>query len=168
MAAGINKVILIGNLGNDPELKYGQQSGKAVCRFSLATTERWNGEDRTEWHRIVCFGRTAEIANEYLAKGRQVFVEGRISYSKYQGNDGQERYSTDILVNNLTLLGGRREGGDYAPPREPRSVGAAPSSAPGQQQERSFQQAPREQSPMADDPFSGDYGPMANEDDIPF
>ncbi|MDR1920389.1 MAG: single-stranded DNA-binding protein, partial [Candidatus Adiutrix sp.] len=82
--AGVNKVILVGNLGKDPEMKYGQNSGKAVCRFSLATTERFSGEDRTEWHNIVCFDRLAEIVNEYLAKGRQVYIEGRIQTRKWQ------------------------------------------------------------------------------------
>lgn len=158
--AGVNKVILIGNLGKDPELKYGQTSGKAVCRFSLATTERWGGEDRTEWHNIVCFDRTAEIANEYLAKGRPVYVEGRIQNRKWQDQSGQDRYTTEILVSNLTLLGGRREGGDdYAssPRREPSPRPAASTA----------KAAPRS-APMDDDPFSGDFGPPPTEDDMPF
>lgn len=159
--AGVNKAILIGNLGRDPELKYGQQSGKAVCRFTLATSERWGGEDRTEWHNIVCFDRIAEIANEYLAKGRQVYLEGRISNRKYQGNDGQDRYISEILVSNLTLLGGggggvrREQGDDYAPPRR---------EAPAPRQ-RAGTSKP---SPTDDDPFSGDFGPDPTEDDIPF
>lgn len=161
--AGVNKVILIGNLGKDPELKYGQTSGKAVCRFSLATTERWGGEDRTEWHNIVCFDRTAEIANEYLAKGRQVYIEGRIQNRKWQDQGGQDRYMTEILVSNLTLLGGRREGGDdyaSAPPRRessPRPAAAAPKGA-----------AAARSAAMDDDPFSGDFGPPPTEDDMPF
>ena len=164
--AGVNKVILIGNLGKDPELKYGQTSGKAVCRFSLATTERYGGEDRTEWHNVVCFDRTAEIANEYLAKGRQVYVEGRIQTRKWQGQDGQDRYTTEILVNNLTLLGGRREGGDDYGRRDEEYSSAPPRrEAPARQ---SAPKAPARPAPMDDDPFSGDFGPPPTEDDMPF
>ncbi len=161
--AGVNKVILIGNLGRDPELKYGQTSGKAVCNLSLATTERWGGEDRTEWHRLVMFDRTAEIANEYLRKGSQIYVEGRLQTRKWQGQDGQDRYTTEILVNNMTMLGGgRREAGpgeEYAsaPPRR-ESPPPRPAAKP----------APRS-APAEDDPFSGgEFGPPPTEDDMPF
>ena len=159
--AGVNKVILVGNLGKDPELKYGQASGKAVCRFSLAVGEKWNGEDKTEWFNIVTFDRTAEVANEYLSKGRQVYIEGRLQTRKYQDQSGQDRYMTEVIANNMTMLGSRRdeEGGDYSPapkraPAPPRS--AAPAAAPNRP-------APRE-----DDPFSGDFGPPPSEDDMPF
>lgn len=163
--AGVNKVILIGNLGKDPELKYGQTSGKAVCRFSLATTEKYGGEEKTEWHNLVLFDRLAEIANEYLSKGRMIYVEGRIQYRKWQGQDGQDRYTTDILVNNMTMLGGgRREAGNEeyasAPPR--REQAPKPASAPKPQSGRSS-------AAMDDDPFSGgEFGPPPTEDDMPF
>ena len=163
--AGVNKVILIGNLGKDPELKYGQASGKAVCRFSLATTERWSGEERTEWHNLVLFDRTAEVANEYLRKGSQIYVEGRIQTRKWQGQDGQDRYTTEIVVSNMTMLGsgggGRREAAneDYtpAPRREaaPRPAAAKPQGG--------------RPAAMDDDPFSGgEFGPPPTEDDMPF
>lgn len=165
--AGVNKVILIGHLGKDPELKYGQASGKAVCRFSLATTERYGGEDRTEWHNVVCFDRTAEIANEYLSKGRMIYVEGRIQTRKWQDQSGQDRYTTEILVNNLTMLGGggggggRRDGDDYAPP--------APRRDPAPRQAAKAPQGGRAQAQMDDDPFSGgEFGPPPTEDDMPF
>ncbi|MDR1043745.1 MAG: single-stranded DNA-binding protein [Candidatus Adiutrix sp.] len=156
--AGVNRVILVGNLGKDPELKYGQASGKAVCRFTLATSDRYGGEERTEWHNIVCFDRTAEIANEYLSKGRLVYLEGRIQNRKYQDQSGQDRWITEILVNQMTMLGGRREGGeDYAPaPR--REAPPRPAAA----------KAPPRPAPMDDDPFSSDFGPPPTEDDMPF
>ncbi|ANB02391.1 MULTISPECIES: single-stranded DNA-binding protein [unclassified Ectothiorhodospira] len=112
MARGINKVILVGNLGNDPEVKY-MPSGSAVANVSIATTDRWkdkqSGEmqDRTEWHRVVFFGRLAEIAGEYLRKGSQVYVEGRLQTRKWQTQDGQDRYSTEIVANEMQMLGGR-------------------------------------------------------------
>lgn len=156
--AGVNKVILVGNLGKDPELKYGQTSGKAVCRFSLAVNDRRGGDEQTEWFNIVCFDRTAEVANEYLAKGRMVYLEGRLQTRKYQDQNGQDRYMTEVLVSNMTMLGGRREGGDdYASPpprREPAPRAAA--------------KAPPRSAPMDDDPFSGDFGPPPTEEDMPF
>ena len=164
--AGVNKVILIGNLGKDPELKYGQASGKAVCRFSLATTERWGGEERTEWHNLVLFDRTAEVANEYLRKGSQIYVEGRIQTNKWQDKEGQNRYTTEIVVSNMTMLGsggGRREaaGEDYAPAPPRRE--SAPRPAAGKPQGN------RSAAVMDDDPFSGgEFGPPPTEDDMPF
>ena len=162
--AGVNKVILIGNLGKDPELKYGQASGKAVCRFSLATTERWSGEERTEWHNLVLFDRTAEVANEYLRKGSQIYVEGRIQTRKWQGQDGQDRYTTEIVVSNMTMLGsggGRRDSNEEyasAPPR--RESAPKPAAKP---------QGNRSSAVMDDDPFSGgEFGPPPTEDDMPF
>ncbi|MCL7713392.1 single-stranded DNA-binding protein [Stenotrophomonas mori] len=115
MARGINKVILVGNLGNDPDVKY-TQSGMAVTRISLATTSvrkdrDGNNQERTEWHRVVFFGKLGEIAGEYLRKGSQVYVEGEIRYDKYTGQDGVEKYSTDIVANEMQMLGGRGEGG---------------------------------------------------------
>ena len=114
MARGINKVILVGNLGNDPEVRY-TPSGAAVTTISVATTESWkdkdgNKQEKTEWHRVVFFGRLAEIAGEYLRKGSQVYVEGKLRTNKWQDQSGQDRYTTEILANDLQMLGGR--GGD--------------------------------------------------------
>ena len=115
MARGINKVILVGNLGNDPDVKY-TQSGMAVTRISLATTSvrkdrDGNNQERTEWHRVVFFGKLGEIAGEYLRKGSQVYVEGEIRYDKFTGQDGVEKYTTDIVADEMQMLGGRGEGG---------------------------------------------------------
>ena len=118
MARGVNKVILIGNLGKDPEVKY-TQGGMAVANFTLATNSSvkdkdGNWQEKTEWHNIKAFGRTAEIAGEYLKKGKTVYVEGRIHYDSWDDKEtGQKKYMTQILVNELTLLGGgQREGGE--------------------------------------------------------
>ncbi len=117
MARGVNKVILLGNLGKDPEVKY-TQSGMAVANFSLATSSSvkdkdGNWQDKTEWHNIKAFGRTAEIAGEYLKKGRTVYLEGRIHYDSWDDKEtGQKKYMTQILVSELTLVGGQREGGE--------------------------------------------------------
>ena len=116
MAKSVNKVILIGNLGKDPEVKY-TPSGVAVAKFSLATNERFKNkqgewEDRTEWHNLVAFQRTAEIAGEYLKKGRTVYIEGSLRTSSWDDKEsGQKKYRTEIVVNDLVLLGGRGEGG---------------------------------------------------------
>ena len=111
MARGVNKVILVGNLGNDPEVKY-TQSGTTVTRISLATTSVRNDRDgnkqeRTEWHRVVFFGKLGDIAGEYLRKGSSVYVEGELRYDKYTGQDGVEKYTTDIVANEMQMLGGR-------------------------------------------------------------
>ena len=118
MARGVNKVILLGNLGKDPEVKY-TQGGMAVAHFSLATTERrkdkdGNWQDQTEWHNVVAFGRTAEVAGEYLKKGRTVYIEGAIRTSSWDDKEsGQKKYRTEIIVNDLIMVGGgQREGGE--------------------------------------------------------
>lgn len=115
MARGINKVILVGNLGNDPETKY-TQGGMAVTTISLATTSvrkdrDGNNQERTEWHRVKLFGKLGEIAGEYLKKGRQVYIEGSIRYDKFTGQDGVEKYFTDIIADEMQMLGGGGEGG---------------------------------------------------------
>ncbi|MBN8893857.1 MAG: single-stranded DNA-binding protein [Rhodanobacter sp.] len=116
MARGVNKVILIGNLGSDPEVR-STGSGTTVCSFSLATSESWtdkqSGEkqERTEWHRIKIFGRLGEIAGEYLKKGRQVYIEGSIRTDKFTGKDGVEKYFTDIIANEMQMLGSNEGGG---------------------------------------------------------
>lgn len=111
MSKGINKVILVGNLGNDPEVRY-TQNNTAITTISLATSESWkdkdgNPQERTEWHRVKFFGRLAEIAGEYLKKGRQVYIEGSLRTEKYQDKQtGQDRYSTDIIASEMQMLGG--------------------------------------------------------------
>jgi single-strand DNA-binding protein len=153
MARGVNKVILIGNLGADPETRY-TASGSAICTIRIATSESWKDkqtgeqQERTEWHRVKFFGRLAEIAGEYLKKGRQVYIEGSIRTDKYTDKEGIERYSTDIIANEMQMLGGGGEGasrgaggeggGGYrARPQPSQSRGGAPSGggrpAPSQQ-----------------------------------
>jgi single-strand DNA-binding protein len=114
--ASVNKVILIGNLGRDPEVRY-TPNGSAVCNVSLATTRNWKSKDsgerqeETEWHRVVFFDRLAEIAGEYLKKGRPVYVEGRLKTRKWTDKDGVEKFTTEIFADQMQLLGGREEGG---------------------------------------------------------
>ncbi|MBA8884194.1 single-stranded DNA-binding protein [Dokdonella fugitiva] len=116
MARGINKVILVGNLGADPETRY-TANGSAITSIRIATSESWKDkqtgeqQERTEWHRVKFFGRLAEIAGEYLKKGRQVYVEGSLRTDKYTDKDGVERYSTDIIANEMQMLGGPGGGG---------------------------------------------------------
>ena len=112
MARGINKVIIVGNLGQDPETRY-MPSGSAVTNFTVATNESWKdkqtGEqkERTEWHKVAMFNRLAEIAAEYLRKGSQVYIEGKLRTRKWQGQDGQDRYTTEIIADEMQMLGGR-------------------------------------------------------------
>lgn len=173
MARGVNKVILVGNLGNDPETKY-TQGGMAVTKVSLATSsvrkdKEGNTQERTEWHRVTFFGKLGEIAGEYLRKGSQVYVEGSIRYDKYTGQDGVEKYTTDIIADEMQMLGGRGEGGGGSgasaerPARAPReSTGggygggqrAGGSGGSGQRQQ------PAANNPPPMDDFS--------DDDIPF
>jgi len=119
MAGGINKVILVGNLGQDPEIRY-TADGRPIANFSIATSEQWNdkntGErrEKTEWHRVVVFGKLAEICGEYLSKGRQVYIEGKLQTRKWQGQDGQDRYTTEVVVDmrgTMQMLGNRSDGG---------------------------------------------------------
>ena len=115
MARGVNKAILVGNLGNDPETKF-SQGGMAITKVSLATTSVRKDKDgqqqeKTEWHRVTFFGKLGEIAGEYLKKGSQVYVEGRITYSEHTGDDGQKRYYTDIIADEMQMLGGRGDDG---------------------------------------------------------
>ncbi len=113
--ASVNKAIIIGNLGRDPEMRY-MPSGDAICNFSLATTDTWkdkNGEkqEKTEWHRISMFGKLAEIAGEYLKKGSQVYVEGRIQTRKWTNKEGQDQYTTEIVADKMQMLGSRSGSG---------------------------------------------------------
>jgi len=113
---GVNKVILVGHLGRDPEVRY-SANGAAIANVSVATSESWKdktsgeAQERTEWHRVVFFGRLAEIVGEYLKKGSQVYVEGRLQTRKWQDKEGQDRYTTEIVANDMQMLGGRG-GGD--------------------------------------------------------
>jgi single-strand DNA-binding protein len=116
--ASVNKVILVGNLGRDPEVRY-MPNGEAVCNFSIATTDSWKDksgqrQERTEWHNIVMYRKLAEIAGEYLKKGRPVYVEGRLQTRKWQTKEGQDRYTTEIIADQMQMLGGRDSGGSNA------------------------------------------------------
>lgn len=137
MARGVNKVILIGNLGNDPETKF-LPSGGAVTTISLATSESWKDkqsgqmQERTEWHRVVFFNKLAEIAGEYLKKGSKVYVEGSLRTRKWQGQDGQDRYTTEIVASEMQMLDGRGDGGGQMP-RAEGGQRQAPAAAPAPQ-----------------------------------
>jgi len=159
----LNKVTLIGNLGADPEVRY-MPTGGAVANITLATTMRWKdkqtGErkEATEWHRVVFYNRLAEIAGEYLKKGRQIYVEGRLHTRKWQGQDGQDRYTTEIIADEMHMLGTRSGGtGDFG--EQPQSARQPPSSRP------SYQQAPppNNAGSMPPPPAYDDF-----DDDIPF
>ncbi|PPJ43473.1 MULTISPECIES: single-stranded DNA-binding protein [unclassified Pseudoxanthomonas] len=162
MARGINKVILVGNLGNDPETRY-TQGGMAITRISLATTsvrkdKDGNQQERTEWHRVVFFGKLGEIAGEYLRKGSSVYVEGSLRYDKYTGQDGQEKYSTDIIADEMQMLGGREGGGGGGGDRPARAPRQDYGNQGGGQSQR--RQAPAAQQAPPMDDFA--------DDDIPF
>ncbi|WP_372779275.1 single-stranded DNA-binding protein [Litorivivens sp.] len=171
MARGINKVILIGNLGQDPETRY-MPSGGAVTNVTLATSETWKDkttgqpQERTEWHRVVFFNRLGEIAGEYLKKGSKVYVEGSLRTRKWQGQDGQDRYTTEIVASEMQMLdsrggaGGGMNDGSYnqAPPQQQRQ----PQQAAAPQQQN---QPPQQQNQPPQQPAGGfdDF-----DDDIPF
>jgi single-strand DNA-binding protein len=135
MARGINKVILVGHLGADPETRY-MPSGGAVTNLRLATSEAWRDkntgeqQERTEWHNVAMFGRLAEIAAEYLRKGSQVYVEGRLRTRKWQDRDGNDRWTTEIVANEMQMLGGR-PGGAGAPAKSFEEPPSQPSSGSG-------------------------------------
>ena len=163
MARGINKVMLIGNLGRDPETRYAQ-NGNAVTRFSIATSESWkdrtSGEqqERTEWHNVVCFARLAEIAGEYLRKGSKVYIEGSLRTSSWEAN-GEKKYRTEINARELQMLDSRGSmgGGDMAPPSG--MGGSAPQS---------FNEAPPTSGLGLDSGTTTLSDDMDIEDDIPF
>lgn len=140
--ASVNKVIVLGNLGRDPELRY-TPSGSPVCNVSIATTRNWKSKDsgerqeETEWHRVVFYDRLAEIAGQYLKKGRPVYVEGRLKTRKWQDKEGRDQYTTEIIAEQMQLLGGRDEGGfdrggsdDYSQEAAPAPRAPAPRPAP--------------------------------------
>lgn len=164
--ASLNKVILIGNLGRDPETRF-MPSGGAVCNFSIATTESWKDkqsgqkQEKTEWHNIVMFGRLAEIAQQYLKKGSQVYVEGRLQTRKWQDKaTGADRYTTEIVADEMKMLGGRGQGGGQAGADDYNQeyAGAPQQSAPAQSSQPA-QSAPAGRPAAKFDDF---------EDDIPF
>lgn len=143
--SGVNKVILVGHLGADPTMRY-TQGGTAVCNFNLATTERFtnkNGEreERTEWHRVVTWARLAEICNEYLKKGKQIYIEGRLQTRSWEDQSGNKRYTTEVVANNMVMLG---------------RAGDAPVDVPSQE----MQGAPQEEGVP--------QGGGADDDDLPF
>ena len=154
MARGINKVILIGNLGNDPDVRY-TSGGSPIANVSLATSEAWRDketgdmQERTEWHRIVFFSRLAEIVSEYLRKGSKIYVEGRLQTRKWQDRDGNDRYTTEIVANEMQMLDNKGATGEFAgataPARKPAGTNA----------------------PMQQDNLTGDATEFVD-DDIPF
>lgn len=130
----VNKVIILGRLGQDPELKY-TPSGAAVCNFSLATSESWNDkatgqkQERTEWHRVVVWGKLAELCNQYLSKGRQAFVEGKLQTRSWEDKDGNKRYTTEIAASTVQFIGGQAQAGAGY---ETQSNNASMNQAPAQ------------------------------------
>ncbi len=155
----LNKVMLIGNLGADPETRF-TQDGTCVCNLRVATTEKFknrNGEpqERTEWHRVVMWGRLGEIANQYLSKGSRVYIEGKIETRKWQDRDGNDKYTTEIRANEMKMLGGGASGGKPAG----NQAGSFPSQGGGGA-------APKSNN----DPFAStpDFGDVPVDDDIPF
>ena len=145
MARGINKVILVGNLGADPETR-AMPSGSSVTNISIATQESWKDkntgdqQERTEWHKVVFFGRLAEIVGEYLKKGSQVYVEGKLRTQKWQDREGKDRWTTEVVANEMQMLGGRAGSG------APAAQGSAPTSAP-----QGSSDTPQDSSPPFDD-----------------
>ena len=136
MSRGINKVILVGNLGADPETKYGP-SGDAITNLRIATSESWTDkntgqkQERTEWHRVVVFKKLAEICAEYLRKGSQVYIEGSLRTRKWQDKEGKDQYTTEIVANDMTMLGGKGGGDAPAPERRQERKPAAAAPAAG-------------------------------------
>ena len=168
---GVNKVILVGNLGQDPETRY-MPSGGAVTNVSLATSETWKDkqsgqpQERTEWHRVVFFNRLGEIAGEYLKKGSKVYVEGSLRTRKWQGQDGQDRYTTEIVASEMQMLDSRGTGqGDY-------NQGGYDQGGYSQQQSQSAPAAPQQSAPQQSQQAQQQPAPAQSfdsfDDDIPF
>ena len=176
MARGVNKVILIGNLGSDPELRY-TGSGTAVCNFSLATSESYKDRDgnqveNTEWHRVVAWARLAEICGEYLKKGRQVYIEGQLQTRQWEDKDGNTKYTTEIKAREMQMLGGRDGGGDGGGGSD--DFGNMDQSAPARPQRQSsgggggggYGGGNQRQSAPAQSGGGDDWAP--DDDDLPF
>lgn len=158
--ASVNKAIIVGNLGRDPEMRY-TQSNTAVTNFTVATTDTWsdrNGEkqERTEWHRVVTWGRLAEICGQYLQKGKQVYIEGRLQTREWEDQNGQKKYTTEIVAQTMQMLG---RAGDFQGGGAP---SGAPSGPPAGGQPRQAKQGGGE------DPFGSPPMPGGDEDDLPF
>ncbi|WP_315308891.1 single-stranded DNA-binding protein SSB1 [Pantoea vagans] len=181
---GVNKVILVGNLGQDPEVRY-MPNGGAVANITLATSESWRdkqtGENKeiTEWHRVVLFGKLAEVAGEYLKKGSQVYIEGQLRTRKWQDQGGQERYTTEVVVNvggTMQMLGGRQQGGNAGAPAGGGAQGGGNNNGWGQPQQpqgnnNQFSggaQSRPQQQPQSAPASSNNEPPMDFDDDIPF
>ncbi len=178
--AGVNKVILVGRLGKDPEVRY-TPSGQPVANFSIATSENWNDkegqrQERTEWHRIVVWGKVAELCGQYLAKGREVYLEGRLQTREWNDRDNNKRYTTEIIANQVTFLGSRGDapgggapsggagrGGMTASDMAGSPHGGGGGGGGGAQQGGNQQQG---SSGGHDSTF--DYGPPPSDDDVPF
>ncbi|MEH6552160.1 MAG: single-stranded DNA-binding protein [Pseudomonadales bacterium] len=168
MARGINKVILVGNLGQDPETRY-MPSGGAVTNVTIATSESWKDkqtgqpQERTEWHRVVFFNRLAEIAGEYLKKGSKVYVEGSLRTRKWQDQSGQDKYTTEIVAGEMQMLDSRgsqqSQGGD---------TGMNQDYSPAPQQQQQQQRAPQQQRSQQQAPSAPPVGMDDIDDDIPF
>lgn len=187
MARGVNKVILIGNLGQDPEVRY-MPNGNAVTNVTLATSDSWKDretgqqQERTEWHRVVFFGKLAEIAGQYLRKGSKVYVEGALRTRKWQDNQGQDRYTTEIVVDmngQMQMLDSRGEGGGYQQPQQQGGFAPQQSAQPPQQfqqpqqggyskqaPQQPAQNAPRQSASQPQAPAAGGFDDF--DDDIPF
>lgn len=172
MARGINKVILVGNLGRDPEVKY-MPSGSAITNVTIATSDSWKDkntgqmQDRTEWHRVVFFNRLAEIAGEYLRKGSQVYIEGRLQTRKWQGQDGQDRYTTEIVANEMQMLGGRQGGSANMDQQQSYQNNQNNYGGGHQQPQQNYSQPAPQQNQQANKPAPA---PASDgfDDDIPF
>ncbi|OCA55106.1 single-stranded DNA-binding protein [Photorhabdus namnaonensis] len=174
---GINKVILIGNLGQDPEVRY-MPNGGAVTNITLATSESWRdkqtGEmkEKTEWHRVVLFGKLAEVAGEYLRKGSQVYIEGSLQTRKWQDQNGQERYTTEVVVNmggTMQMLGGRAGGGNFQDSQPQGGGWGQPQQPPLQpQQSQQFSGGGAPSRPAPSSAPQSSEPPMDFDDDIPF
>ena len=196
----VNKVVLVGNLGKDPEMRY-MPNGNAVANLTLATTESWKdkqtGErkDKTEWHRLTVFNRLGEMCGEYLKKGAKIYAEGKLQTRKWQGQDGQDRYTTEVVVSEIQLLDSRNQASSQAPgqyqpntqqpggqqpaqtwgnaPQNPPTQQTAPKMAPAYQQPAPVAQAPAPRpaaAPVApkQEPVQYNEPPMDFDDDIPF
>ncbi len=171
MARGVNKVIIVGNLGQDPEVRY-MPNGNAVANITVATSESWKDQqgqmqERTEWHRIVLYRRLAEIAGEYLKKGSKVYLEGRLQTREWQDQQGQKRYTTEIIANEMQMLDGRGAGAPAggnmgAPAQQPQQGNWGRPSAPAAAPQGGYTPAPAQQQPTYNEP------PMDFDDDIPF
>lgn len=177
---GVNKVILVGNLGNDPEVRY-MPNGNAVANLSLATSESWKDQqgqmqERTEWHRLTMYRRLAEVAGEYLKKGSQIYVEGKLQTRKWQDQSGQERYTTEIIVDQMQMLGGRVEGGNAGggyQQRPQQNQGGYQNQQGGYGNQQGGYQQPPQQGNPAGQQNAPSKPPMAEpdfdfDDDIPF